>query len=533
MPSFGKFLHKGDLFSLGAKKKINKKAIIAEILLLGGNLLFFLTIWLLSKYDNIDLDQVLFQMKSPASGAHKNLLTSAFLRVVVFGIVATGLETLLYLLLSGRMKKRLAQSKRYLTYCASKICGFFRKYIISLSAIILTVSLLFFMIKLEVIGYIGAITTHSDFIKDHYADPHTTQLTFPEEKRNLIYIFLESMESTYADPSAGGLVTEDFIPELSRLAKENTHFSNTDKLGGALSYAGTTWTAAAMVAQTSGLAVKVPLTADNYGGEDAFIPGLVSIGEVLQKEGYVQTLLLGSDAAFAGRDSYFTEHGNYNIVDIVSLKAEGRLPEDYLEFWGYEDQKLFGFAKEELTKLAKQDQPFNFTMLTVDSHFPDGYVCPLCENKHEEQYANVLNCASRQVYEFVRWIQQQPFYENTTIVISGDHLTMDPKFLKDIDENYQRTIYNCIINSPTKAKKTTYRRFATFDMFPTTLAAMGVEIKGERLGLGTNLFADKETLTEQYGYEALSEELGKKSTFYNEKFLAMQTIHQRSEENKR
>ncbi len=507
---------------MSAKKKFNKKALIAGLLLLGGNLLFFFTVWLLSKYDNIDLDQVLFQMKSPASGAHKNLLTSAFLRVGVFGFAATGLEIFLYLLSSGRLQKRFVKSKRYLSYCTSKVCAFFRRYTLSLSAGLLTVSLLFFMIKLEVLSYIGAITTDSDFIKEQYVDPSSVELTFPEEKRNLVYIFLESMESTYADTTAGGLITENFIPELTQLAEENIHFSNTESLGGALSYAGTTWTAAAMVAQTSGIVVKVPLSADNYGGEDAFIPGVVSIGEILEKQGYNQTLLLGSDAAFAGRDSYFTEHGTYNIVDIVSLKAEGRLPEDYLEFWGYEDQKLFSFAKEELTKLAAEEKPFNFTMLTVDSHFPDGYLCALCGNEHEEQYANVLNCVSKQVFSFIEWIQAQPFYKNTTVIISGDHLTMDPKFLADIDENYQRTVYNCIINAPSQPAQETNRQFATFDMFPTTLAALGVEIEGDRLGLGTNLFSDRNTLTEQYGYEALSEELGKKSSFYNEEFLDMQ-----------
>ena len=39
------------------------------------------------------------------------------------------------------------------------------------------------------------------------------------------------------------------------------------------------------------------------------------------------------------------------------------------------------------------------------------------------------------------------------------------------------------------------------DMFPTTLAVLGVDIDGDRLGLGANLYADKETLAEKYGYE--------------------------------
>lgn len=36
------------------------------------------------------------------------------------------------------------------------------------------------------------------------------------------------------------------------------------------------------------------------------------------------------------------------------------------------------------------------------------------------------------------------------------------------------------------------------DLFPTTLVAMGAKFKGDRLGIGTNLFSDKKTLTEKY-----------------------------------
>jgi phosphoglycerol transferase len=123
------------------------------------------------------------------------------------------------------------------------------------------------------------------------------------------------------------------------------------------------------------------------------------------------------------------------------------------------------------------------------------------------------------VYEFVTWIQQQDFYENTTIIISGDHLTMDPEILESLDENYTRTIYNCIINSAVKPVQEKNRQFGAFDMFPTTLAAMGVEIQGNRLAMGTNLFSAEKTLTEKYGQAFLNDELQKNSEFYNETIL--------------
>ena len=489
--------------------------------LLLGNLLFFLTIWLANKYDRVSIDQFIYQMKAPATGAERSLLNSAFIRVGLFGILLTAAEIMLYMAMSGRFKHRFHNSKKYISFCACKACRYITCRTLPIAMCILLLSACFFTLSLDVIGYVDSITTDSDLIERHYVDPYDVQITFPEQKRNLIYIFLESMEVTFSDTEAGGPITADFIEELTQLAQENVNFSNDSGVGGALSYTGTTWTAAAMVTQTSGVIVQVPLTAETYGGENEYMPGLISIGEVLEDAGYNQTLLVGSDAAFAGRDSYFSEHGNYNIVDTVSLKTEGRLPEDYDEWWGYEDEKLFQFAKEEILKLAQSDKPFNFTMLTCDTHFPDGYECRLCQTEYEEQYPNVLRCSARQVQSFIRWIQEQDFYENTTIVLCGDHLTMDPDFLKDVNEEYERTIYNCFINAPIIPVNEKNRQFGTFDMFPTTLAAIGASIEGDRLGLGTNLFSDKETLTERYSFSILNTELQKNSDFYKQTFLNM------------
>ena len=496
------------------EKRVKRKHIVAIIMLLLANLMVFLTIWLLSKYDQISLDQVIFQMKTSAAGANSNLMNSAYIRVGVFGVVSTIIQILAYKRLKVEVD-RWAKEQNYFKVRYVRIAKYIRERSFKISLWCLIVSLVFFIIKLEVGRWVTASMTNSLFIEGYYVNPEDVEIRFPREKRNLIYIFLESMENTYAEPGVGEKIIDDYIPELTQLREKNISF------GGGLTYTGSTWTAAAMMTQTCGTMLKVPLTAENYGGDEEFVPGVISIGEILQKQGYTQTLLIGSDGEFAERESYFSEHGNYKIVDIKSLKAEGRLDEDYKVWWGFEDEKLFQYAKEELSELGKSGQPFNFTMLTADTHFPDGYWCPQCEEIYEEQYANVLRCSSKQVYEFIEWIKDQPFYKNTTIVISGDHLTMDPAFLEDIDENYTRTVYNCIINSAVQPEMEGERKFATFDMFPTTLAAMGCRIEGNRLGLGTNLFSDVETLTEMFGFERLDQELQKNSEFYNEELLEM------------
>ena len=256
----------------------------------------------------------------------------------------------------------------------------------------------------------------------------------------------------------------------------------------------------------------------------AFLPGATTLGDILKEQGYNNFFMAGSDFVFGGRESYFTQHGQYEIFDYYTAIEKGKIPEDYYVWWGFEDSKLYEYAKEEITRLASEDAPFNFSMITVDTHHVSGYYCELCQNTHDSQYANVWSCASRQLYNFIGWVQEQDFYENTTIVICGDHCSMDPNFYegfsydKHIGET-SRKVYNCIINSAVEPYQENNRKFTTLDFFPTVLASMGVEIEGNRLGLGTNLFSGEQTLSEKYGYDEFFTELNKKSSFYNTKLL--------------
>ena len=217
-----------------------------------------------------------------------------------------------------------------------------------------------------------------------------------------------------------------------------------------------------------------------------------------------------------------TQHGNYHLFDVFYARAHGYIPADYGVYWGYEDMKLFAIAKEELLRLSQNEEPFNLSILTVDSHFPEGYTCELCTNDFGDVYADAIACCDRQIADFVQWIQEQDFYENTTIVLCGDHPTMNDAWvqLTTIDyDSYDRTVYTTIINSAREYTLNYDRTFTTFDMYPTTLAAMGVQIEGERMALGTNLFSDTPTLLELYGLDYINNEFSKTSTFYNNQLL--------------
>ena len=354
----------------------------------------------------------------------------------------------------------------------------------------------------------------------YYVQPTDENVKFPEEKRNLVYIFLESMEISYLAEEQGGGQEDNLIPELYELATEYTNFSHQeDEVGGFLPVTGATWTIGAMVAHTSGVPLKLPpdVEQNDYGQDEAgFLPGITSLQNILHDQGYYQTLMVGSVASFGGRKQYYQQHGADYIYDISTARRDDIVEDDYFVWWGMEDKFLFEYAREELTEIAQKDQPFAFTMLTVDTHHIGGYTCDLCGSEYEESYENAISCSSRQVLEFVQWLQQQDFYENTTVIITGDHFSMDAGYFnRNVEDGYVRHGYNCFLNTPATAARLKNRKFSALDMFPTTLAAMGCTIEGDRLGLGTNLFSATPTLIEKQGYVTFWNELAKASDYYN------------------
>ncbi len=389
----------------------------------------------------------------------------------------------------------------------------------SLFMFMLSVVVGFFLLGID--QYLKRTFENSTFIEEHYVDGRDISIQFPEEKRNLILIYLESMENALIDKKNGGGWDYTVIPELEILARDNINFSNTDQIGGAYPISNTVWTVAAMVASTSGLPLKIPIERNSYTTSDNFLKGAYTLGDVLKKEGYNLKLMVGSDANFGGRSNYFTNHGEYEIFDYNTAIEEGKMTEEDKVWWGFDDSHLFTWAKDEILELAREEEPFNFTVLTVNTHFPDGYLEEIAEQKYDTQYENVYAHSSKQVDEFIKWLKEQDFYENTTVVLIGDHLSMqDPAYYEGkLNPEYNRTMYNAFINAPITPTKTNYRMFTSLDMYPTILASIGVEIEGERLGLGTNLFSNKRTLIEEYGLNYVDLELSKNSHFYNEVIL--------------
>ena len=473
------------------------------LLLFVSYLCFFAARWFVTVYGRIGFDSILFTLQSSLSGVQSDLVTSFLVRAALPCVICTVLSCAILLILR--------------TFPV-------RGFISILTSAALSLGLIgYAAVDVELTDYLAGILRPGKLYEDEYVAPSSVQITFPEEKRNLIYIMLESMETTYLSEALGGASDVTLIPELYALAEENINFSHNDGVGGFHATSGASWTIGAIVAQTAGIPLKVPAGIDDwqngYGKDGIFLPGVRSITNILDEAGYYTSFLCGSNADFGGRKPYYVSHGMDEIYDIHTARRDGIVPEDYFVWWGMEDLHLFEYARQELTEISQLDEPFAFTMLTVDTHHVGGYQCAYCLGEFEEPYEQSIACSSRQVLEFVNWLKAQPFWDNTTVVITGDHLSMDNGyFQRNVEEGYERMVYSCILNSPVTATHTKNRDYCAVDLFPTTLAAMGCTIEGDRLGLGTNLFSDTPTLAEGMEFEHFNDALALSSYYYGEHF---------------
>ena len=471
-------------------------------------LLAFTLRWALSFWADLTMDEIVYHLTTPLEGTGEDIMMKFYTLALLPALAVLALVCVIIVVIRRKRERWYGRALAV---------------VFVLSLIVVGLSTGYAWNNLKIDEYLKNQSITSSFIEENYVDPNAVTLTFPKTKRNLIYIFLESFETTFTDKANGGGFDFNCIPEMTELAQKYEDFSGTSKkLNGGHVLPGTTFTMGGMFGQSSGLPLQVGLKAqvlDNHGAmnemytQEHFFPGITTLGDILEAEGYHNVLFIGSEAVFGGRKLYYTEHGNYEIDDFWYAVNRNWL-EGKENSWGYGDWRLFLQAKERLKELSAEDQPFNLTMLTLDTHFENGIRCKYCEFEYPgNSYADVYSCSSRQLSEFISWCQDQDWYENTTIILSGDHTTMDSDFCNGVDKEYPRKTFTCYINADVKPEDAARERsFTTMDNFPTTLAAMGVKIEGDRLGLGTNLFSSQDTLYETYGKE-MDAELSRRSLF--------------------
>ncbi len=310
-----------------------------------------------------------------------------------------------------------------------------------------------------------------DYFGEHYVNPKSVHVQAIKPK-NLVLIYVESLEDTYKNPALFG---KNLLQPLDDL--KGTSFNAFKQAPG------THWTIAGITSTQCGLPLKnVSLYDGNDQGEkiQSFLPNAICLGDILHDAGYYNVYMGGDALAFSGKGKFFRDHHYDEIYGKQELKHG--LSDDEMNAWGLYDDDLFVQVKAKLKQLRAKSQPFNLTITTIDTHGPDGHFSNYCKSRGVTEFKGIVTCTANQVASFVQFMQKNGYLKNTNVVILGDHLAMWNPLHKALDSAKQRHIYNRFISITPIDKNR--ENILHFDLFPTILELIGFQVTGGKLGLG-------------------------------------------------
>ena len=346
--------------------------------------------------------------------------------------------------------------------------------------------------------FLIGLTAETDIYEKEYVVLPAADKNTPTPKRNLIILYIESLENNYRD--INGL---NLIPRLSALADENFSF------GGFRQLAYADATISAQAAGLCALPYKIELSGKNlFALLNSVLPNARCLPDILKEYGYNTYFIQSGSLAFANTDNFLRSHG-FDEAEGVDELTRRRRDKITGSNWGIRDYVMYDLAKEKILQLADKRQPFLVMMATIDTHEPADFLDASCPQKYGDM-RDVVLCADKMAADFIDWIKKQNFYDDTTVVVLGDHTALGKNPL--YPECRRREIFNTVIN-PIPGLAAQNHQWTTLDLAPTILEALGIREAARGMALGRSLWRTEATLAEKYG-SALDLEFNRSSAFY-------------------
>jgi phosphoglycerol transferase len=315
-----------------------------------------------------------------------------------------------------------------------------------------------------------------DYFGANYIRPQAVSVVAKKPK-NLVLIYVESLEQGY---SARATFGRDLLAPLTSL--DGATFPSYQQVPG------TGWTIAAIVATQCGVPLaRVTLLDGNSQGQaiSSFLKSATCLPDLLASRGYRNVFMGGASTSFAGKDKFLQQHHYHEVYGREEWLKSGVRAAD-MNGWGLYDGDLFSRAKTKLRELSAKHQKFNLTLLTVDTHEPQGHLSASCARRGYVGFDGVLSCTAQDVADFVQYARDNGYLEDTQIVILGDHLARRNPLTPELSQLPERTIFNRFISTQTPVPNRA--QLLHFDLLPTILEFTGYAVAGGRMGLGYSGF---------------------------------------------
>lgn len=254
------------------------------------------------------------------------------------------------------------------------------------------------------------------FVQNNHAEPNSE--TFGQaEGRNVIAIPLESMQQFLVDYHLEGPDGQqhEVLPFLNDIyhSEDTYSFSNFFHQTGQGKSSD-----AEMLAENSLFGLPQGSAFQSLGSTNTFHATPNILKEV---GGYTTAAFHGNTGSFWNRNDTYQSFGYDYFFDSRFYDTSGNRTHEY----GLKDKLFFHDSAQYLQDLP---QPFYAKFVTVSNHFP----YPLSEenadippaNTSDEtinQYFQASHYADEAIEEFFSWLQESGLYENSIIVMYGDH----------------------------------------------------------------------------------------------------------------
>lgn len=415
------------------------------------------TSWICNYFGNLTVDQFIFHLQfiHPAEDTFPKNLVFLFVRnCIIYPFLLLALAFLIeniFIILCKVFSQKISA---------------FNKLIITKKIIIYSIPILFLLLALikaittfSLCSYVTSKLMEADQLKK-YVNPNNVNLKV-YNPNNLILIYVESFEESYSNTN---ISNNNLLAELDSI--KGIKFSYYKQLPG------TGWTMAGVFATQCGTYIH----SNFLNGKD------LCLGDILSKHGYTSVFLQGSSLKYSKMGEFFKLHKYDELYGKEEWQNKGL---NHMNPWGLYDDDLFNQAKIKLDYLYKKGKPFNLTILTVDTHCPNGYLSKYCKQEGAYNLNGIIKCTAKQINDCIHYVKENDYLKDTNIVIIGDHLyPLNNKFL-DLTKT-KRSIYNLFISKDLPVKNR--EEIVHFDLFPTILEFINIDIEGDKLGMGESAF---------------------------------------------
>lgn len=448
--------------------------------------LLFTSSWLSRKFGHPNFEQVLYHVQFGNTGLvdiDQRLIWSFIRQCLLAPIIPTlliyGLENAViqireigYVAYRAQIRARMRQWATRISLVLARLC--FQVFRRRLPLALIIIASIILLTQLSVWSYIRSLQ-YMEFFRVNYVTPAGIQA--PRQKKNLLLIYAESMEQSYAERSIFGSSLLEGLKVSGIKSESIEQFVQTP---------GTGWTMAGIVSSQCGVPLR-PVTMKDYNASNeqvkVFMANATCLGDVLKRAGYTSIFMGGAGLDFAGKGKFLLTHGYDEVYGKTDWREQG---ETQFNEWGLYDDRLLANAKKKIDQLEAKNELYNLTLLTVDMHPPAGFVSDVCKRRGSGDYESIVTCTADMVGQLIRYMHQRGYTKNTDIVVIGDHLSVNGPLEDRLERAKQRTIYNRFYTQTDldKNRNTLYH----YDLFPTILYILGFRFPENRLALGASVF---------------------------------------------